>query len=153
MFLSYFNVLEECKWEKNMDLKFLNVKTCLMYRKAWLLRHYAPISYHYGNTLGSVEVLKERKDVAGLLIVMWVSNCFIFDFLMLVMIFQSLVNTSEGQLTAVGLTWLNPGRNQKCLNTAHSDLVIISSCLLTSLAKVLSYLVLTKEPISFLELI
>ncbi len=42
---------------------------------------------------------------------------------MLVMIFQSLVNTSEGQLKAVGLTWLIPDRNQKCLNTAHSDLV------------------------------
>ncbi len=40
---------------------------------------------------------------------------------MLVMIFQSLVNTSEGQLKAVGLAWLNPDRNQKCLNTAHSD--------------------------------
>ncbi len=51
-----------------MDLEFQNVKTFLMYMRGRLLRHYAPISYHYGNALGSVEMLKKRKDVAGLLI-------------------------------------------------------------------------------------
>lgn len=96
-------------------------KHAVMFRRVVLLQHSAPISHHYGNALGAVDVLKESKDGAGLLIAIWATNCFIFDFLMLVMIFQSLVNTSEGQLMAVRLTRLNPGRSHKRLYTTHSD--------------------------------
>lgn len=92
-----------------------------MFRRVVALQHSAAISHHYGNALGSVDVLKESKDGAGLLIAIGATNSFIFDFLMLVIIFQYLVNTTKGQLMAVGSTRLNPGRSHDCLDTTRRD--------------------------------